>query len=181
MQQDKKPEELQQSEKDWNELEDIEALKEILGNEKEKTESHLRNWQRIQADFINFKRRSEQEKEEMKEFANSVLICNLLPILDDLERALNSIPPRLMKLPWIEGIRLIECKFNTLLKAQGITPIKAKGKPFDPNLHEAVVSIKGREGIVVKELKRGYKLHDKVIRPTTVAVGNGNVWKKQKS
>jgi molecular chaperone GrpE len=174
MQQDKQPEEMEQSEKDLIELEDIEALREALSEEKAKAESHLQNWQRIQADFINSKRRSEQEKEEMKEFANSVLICNLLPVLDDLERALSSIPPRLTKLPWVEGIRLIERKFHAVLEAQGVTPIKARGKPFDPNLHEAAMSTMGREGMVVKELKRGYKLRDRVIRPATVAVGSGN-------
>jgi molecular chaperone GrpE len=174
MQQDKQPEEMEQSEKDLIELEDIEALRKALSEEKDKAESHLQNWQRIQADFINSKRRSEQEKEEMKEFANSVLICNLLPVLDDLERALSSIPPRLTKLPWVEGIRLIERKFHAVLEAQGVTPIKARGKPFDPNLHEAAMSTMGREGMVVKELKRGYKLRDRVIRPATVAVGSGN-------
>ena len=174
MQQDKQPEEMEQSEKDLIELEDIEALRKALSEEKAKAESHLQNWQRIQADFINSKRRSEQEKEEMKEFANSVLICNLLPVLDDLERALSSIPPRLTKLPWVEGIRLIERKFHAVLEAQGVTPIKARGKPFDPNLHEAAMSTMGREGMVVKELKRGYKLRDRVIRPATVAVGSGN-------
>jgi molecular chaperone GrpE len=178
MQQDKQPEEMEQSEKDLIELEDIEALREALSEEKAKAESHLQNWQRIQADFINSKRRSEQEKEEMKEFANSVLICNLLPVLDDLERALSSIPPRLTKLPWVEGIRLIERKFHAVLEAQGVTPIKARGKPFDPNLHEAAMSTMGREGMVVKELKRGYKLRDRVIRPATVAVGSGNGEKK---
>jgi molecular chaperone GrpE len=178
MQQDKQPEEMEQSEKDSIELEDIEALREALSEEKAKAESHLQNWQRIQADFINSKRRSEQEKEEMKEFANSVLICNLLPVLDDLERALSSIPPRLAKLPWVEGIRLIERKFHAVLEAQGVTPIKARGKPFDPNLHEAAMSTMGREGMVVKELKRGYKLRDRVIRPATVAVGSGNGEKK---
>ena len=178
MQQDKQPEEMEQSEKDLVEPEDIEALKEALGEEKTKAESHLQNWQRVQADFINFKRRSEQEKDEMKEFANSVLICNLLPVLDDLERALSSIPPRLAKLPWVEGIRLIERKFHAVLEAQGVTPIKAKGKPFDPNLHEAAMSTMGREGMVIKELKKGYKLRDRIIRPATVAVGSGNGEKK---
>jgi len=174
MQEEKQPEEIEQSEKELIELEDVGALKEALEEEKIKAESHLQNWQRTQADFINYKRRSEQEKEEMKEFANSVLIYNLLPVLDDLERALSSIPPKLAKLPWVEGIRLIERKFHSVLEAQGVTPINAKGKQFDPNLHEAAMSAPGREGIVVKELKRGYRLRDRIIRPATVAVGSGN-------
>ena len=174
VQEEKQPEEMKHSAEELIETEDVEALKESLSEEKVKAENHLQNWQRTQADFINYKRRSEQEKEEMKEFANSVLICNLLPVLDDLERALSSIPPKLAKLPWAEGIRLIERKFHSVLEAQGVTPIKTKGKQFDPNLHEAAMSAPGREGIVVKEMKRGYRLRDRIIRPATVAVGSGN-------
>ncbi len=176
-----KPKESEEKEKELVELEDVESLKGALSEERAKAEDLLQNWQRVQADFINYKRRSEQEKEETKKFANSVLICNLLPVLDDLERALSSMPQNLAKLPWMEGIKLIERKFNAVLDSQGVTPIKAKGKPFDPNLHEAAMSIAGREGIVVNELKKGYKLCDRVIRPATVAVGSGVVNKKEKN
>jgi molecular chaperone GrpE len=160
-------------EEDVTEAEDIGSLKKALADERAKAENYLNNWKRAQADFVNYKRRSEQEKEETSKFANSVLILSLLPILDDLERASKSIPPRLTKLPWVEGIKLIERKFQACLEVQGLTPIKAKGKPFDPNLHEAAVRSTGKEGIVVKELQRGYKLRDRVLRPTTVAVGSG--------
>lgn len=162
-------------EEDITELDDIEELKKALVEERAKAESHLDNWKRARADFVNYRRRSDQEKEEMGRFANSVLILNLLPVLDDLERALGSVPPRLVKLPWVEGIKLIERKFHDVLEAQGVTPIKAKGKPFDPNLHEAAMRSEGREGIVVKELQKGYKLHDRVLRPSKVAVGSDDV------
>ncbi len=173
MLEEKQPDEVEQQKEDMVEVGDIEILKEALAEEKTKAESYLNSWQRAQADFINYKRRSEQEKEETSKFANSVLILNLLPILDDLERALSSIPPRLAKLSWVEGIRLIERKFHTILEAQGVTPIRAKGKPFDPNLHEAAMQGQGKEGVVVRELQRGYKLRDRVIRPAKVAVGSG--------
>ena len=100
-------------------------------------------------------------------------MLNLLPILDDLERAFTSIPPRLAKLSWVDGIRLIERKLRAILEAQGLSPIKALGEPFDPTLHEAVRQDKGKEGIVVEELQKGYKFHDRVIRPSKVVVGNG--------
>ena len=87
--------------------ENIDTLKQALVKEKEKTEDYLANWQRAQADFINYKRRSEQEKEETAKFANITLMLTLLPALDDLERALVSIPPRLAKITWVDGIRLI--------------------------------------------------------------------------
>jgi len=153
--------------------EDVEALKQALAEEKTKAEGYLANWQRSQADFINYKRRSEQEKEEISKFANSILMFNLLPILDDLERAFSSVPDHLAKLSWVDGINLIGRKFQTYLEAQGLSQIKAIGEPFDPKLHEAAMHSKGKEGIVIEELQKGYKLHDRVIRPTMVVVGNG--------
>ena len=161
------------------ETEDIEGLKQALAEEKAKAEGYLANWQRAQADFINYKQRNEQEREEFNKFANATLVLSLLPILDDLERALASIPPKSAKLPWVDGIRLIERKFRASLETEGLTPIEAPGKPFDPNLHEAVRQDKGKEGIIIQELQRGYKLHDRVIRPTMVVVGNGEEAEKE--
>jgi molecular chaperone GrpE len=81
-----------------SETEDIETLKETLAEVKAKAEANLAGWQRAQADFINYKKRSEQEKQDLGKFANSVLILNLLPVLDDFERAFSSIPPKMGKL-----------------------------------------------------------------------------------
>ncbi len=177
----REPEEGQTNEvkQELTEVEDIETLKKILAEEKEKAEGYLANWQRAQADFINYKRRSEQEKEEIGRFANAVLMLNLLPVLDDLERALASIPPKLVGFTWVEGISLIERKLRASLEAQGLSHIKALGEPFDPELHEAAMHGKGKEGIVVEELQKGYKLHDRVVRPTMVVVGNGEEEKKE--
>jgi len=161
------------------EVKDIKKLKKILTEEKGKAEGYLANWQRTQADFINYKRRSEQEKEEIGKFANAMLLLNLLPILDDLERAFTSIPPHLVKLSWVDGIKLIERKLWASLEAQGLSQIKALGEPFDPQLHEAAMHAKGKDGIVIEELQKGYKLHDRVIRPTMVVVGNGEEEEKK--
>ncbi|MFC1864374.1 nucleotide exchange factor GrpE [Chloroflexota bacterium] len=155
--------------------EDAVALKRALAEEKEKAESYLANWQRAQADFINYKRRSEQDKEELSKFANSVFMLSLLPVLDDLERAFASIPLNPTEVSWVEGIRLIERKLRASLEAQGLSPIEAAGEPFDPYLHEAVRQDKGKEGIVIEEVQKGYNLHDRVIRPSKVVVGNGEV------
>lgn len=172
--QNKEPEENtnNQAETEVSEVEDIEALKQVVAEEKARAEANLANWQRAQADFINYKRRIEQDKEETAKFANSILMLNLLPVLDDLERAFASLPPRLAKLTWVDGIRLIERKLRASLEAQGLSEIKAQGEPFDPNLHEAVRHGKGKEGIVIEELQKGYKLQDRVIRPAMVVVGN---------
>ena len=155
------------------EIVDTETLKQALAEAREKAEANLAGWQRAQADFINYKRRSEKEKEDARNFADSTLIRGLLPIIDDLERALAAIPPRQTKLGWIEGIKLIERKLKTTLEAQGISPIEALGEPFDPHFHEALMQGKGEEGIVVEEIQKGYMLHDRVIRPSKVVVGSG--------
>ena len=154
-------------------VEDIETLKQALSEQKVKAESNLSNWQRAQADFVNYKRRSEQEKEEIGKFANTTLMLSLLPILDDLGRAFDSTPPKLAKLTWVDGIKLIERKLQASLEAQGLSSIKALDEPFDPIFHEAVRGDKGKEGIVIEELQKGYKLHDRIVRPTMVVVGNG--------
>jgi len=151
----------------------IEALEQALFEEKEKSERYLANWQRAQADFINYKKRAEQEKKETVEFANSGLLLNLLTVVDDLERAFVSLPPRLSKSSWIEGIELIYNKLKGILEAHGLTEIKAKGKPFDPRLHEAVMRQEGEEDIVIEEIQTGYKLKDRVLRPSKVIVGKG--------
>ena len=161
------------------EIEEVEVLKKALAEEKAKAETNLDGWQRAQADFINYKRRSEQEREEIGKFANAALMLNLLPVLDDLERAFASIPSRIANQDWVGGVKLIERKLRAALEAQGLSEIKALGEPFDPNLHEAVMQGKGKENIVVGEIQKGYKLHDRVIRPSIVAVGNGEEEEKK--
>lgn len=157
------------------------SLSEALAEEKAKAEGYLANWQRAQADFINYKKRAEQEKEEFVKFANGALMSSLLPVLDDLERALVSLPAELQDLTWVDGIRLIDRKLRTTLEAQGLKEIEAVGKEFDPNIHEAVRQEAGKEGIVTEELQKGYRLHDRVIRPTMVVVGNGEAAAKEEN
>ena len=169
------------SEIEVTQVEDIETLKQGLAEEKEMAEKYLANWQRSQADFVNYKKRIEQEKREMVEFANSTLILNLLTIIDDLERAFASLPDQVAKLSWIEGIRLTYNKLKKTLEAQGLAEIKAKGEPFDPHLHEAVMCREGEEGIVIEEIQKGYRLKDRVTRPSIVIVGEGKEDKERQT
>jgi molecular chaperone GrpE len=148
-------------------------LEKILAETKQKADDYLDSWKRAQADFINYKRRADQEKMEMGVYANTQLILSLLPVLDDFERAVDSLTPKLARMDWVHGVRLVERKLRTTLEAQGLSPIKAVGEDFDPNLHEAVMHVKGEDGKVVQELQKGYRLHDKILRPSKVAVGNG--------
>jgi molecular chaperone GrpE len=155
-------------------------LAKILAYTKQKAEDYLDSWKRAQADFVNYKRRTEQERLEIGKYANSELILSLLPVLDDFERAFESIPPRVAKTAWVDGIRLVERKLRTTLEAQGLSTIKAVGETFDPNQHEAVMHGKGEDGKVVQEMQKGYKLYDKILRPSKVAVGNGELEEEKK-
>ena len=154
--------------------EDIEALQTALTEEKEKTEKYLANWQRSQADLENYIKRSEQERAEIVECANRTLVLDLLPILDDFERAFASLPVELYEQNWTEGIRLIYNKIKAVLEMQGLAEIEAKGECFDPCWHEAAGQLEGEEGIVVEEIRKGYKFRDILLRPAMVMVGAGN-------
>jgi len=148
----------------------LEQQVETLRAEKEE---HLRGWQRTQADFVNYRRRVEQEKTEFVKAAEAGLISDLLPVVDDLERAITSLPPEMRDLTWVQGVLLIERKLAALLEQHGLKPIEALGKEFDPNEHEAVLrdGEPGEATTVTAELQRGYRLHDRVLRPTLVKVG----------
>lgn len=159
---------------------DVASLEKAFAEEKEKAESYLANWQRAQADFINFKRRIEQERNETVRFANATLMLTMLPVLDDLERALENVSEKLSGLTWVDGIALIYRKLQAILEGHGLSEIKALGEPFDPNLHEAVLYGEGEEGKVIEELQKGYKLHDRVLRPTMVKVGKAKEESKGK-
>jgi molecular chaperone GrpE len=151
------------------------GLEEELAAAKNKAEEYLSSWQRTQADFLNYKRRTEAERQEFNSFANANLVSAILPVLDDLERALDAVPTKYAKSDWVEGVRLVERKFKTILEGQGVKPILALGMAFDPNFHEALRQDKGEEGIVIGEFQKGYTLNDKLLRPARVVVGNGEV------
>lgn len=155
------------------EPETLEAAKALLQEEKEKAQRLLANWQRAEADFVNYKRRVEQERAEAGRLANAALIINVLPVLDDLERALEAMPPRVAKSEWGEGIKLVERKFQTILQGMGVIPMISVGDAFDPNIHEALRQDSGPEGIIIAEFQKGYLMGEKVLRPARVVVGNG--------
>ena len=159
--------------------EDIEALQKALAEEKAKAEKYLVNWQRSQADLENYIKRAEQEKLETVECANRTLILDLLSILDDFERAFASLPVELHEQNWTEGMKLIYNKVKAILETQGLAEIKAKGECFDPYCHEAAGQLEGEEGIVVEEIRKGYRFKDKLLRPSMVMIGAGNKNKTQ--
>jgi molecular chaperone GrpE len=158
----------------------LEDAKVLLQKEKEEAQRFLANWQRAEADFVNYKRRVGQERAETTRLANAALIINVLPVLDDLERALASLNIELAGLTWFDGVRLIHRKLQLVLESAGVSQIEAEGRPFDPRFHEAVMYGEGEEGKVVAEVQRGYKLHDRVLRPAMVVVGKGKEKKEEK-
>ena len=153
----------------------IEQLERELDETRARAEENLRSWQRAAADFANFRRRTEAERGDVAQFSNMVLIGKLLSVLDDFDRALASVPSDLGELSWVEGIRLVERKLRAVLDSEGLTPIEALGQQFDPNVHEAVLheeTTDHPDNEVTGELQRGYRLRDRVIRPSLVKVAN---------
>jgi len=129
--------------------------------------------QRAQADMANFRRRLEEEREELYHSVAARLFTKLLPVLDDLQRALNQTPSNVEEASWLEGIRLIERSLQSMLESEGVTPIEADGEAFNPWEHEALFSIRSPDkeaGTVVSVIRPGYKLHGKVLRAAQVAV-----------
>jgi molecular chaperone GrpE len=152
---------------------DVQKLKELLDDERGKAQAYMQNWQRAAADFQNYKRRVEEERSETARFANAALIINMLPLIDDLDRALQNIDAHLAGLTWVDGIRLIYRKFQAILDMAGVEEIQADGETFDPAVHEAVSQGPGEENKVIAVVQKGYKLGDRVVRPAMVVVGTG--------
>lgn len=129
--------------------------------------------QRSMADHSNYRKRMEAEREEMAKLASMMLVAELLPVLDNFERALDSIPRELEMFSWLHGIALIERHLRAILEREGVEAIVALGSDFNPHLHEAIVeeeSSDAKPGTVIGELQRGYTMHGRVLRPTLAKV-----------
>jgi len=151
----------------------IEELQKTL-EEKENTLKTLQNkLLYLQADFENFKKQKNKEKQELLKFGNEVLINELLPILDNLERALEHASTTENITSIVEGVKIIHAEFLKVLEEYGVTRVEAVGKKFDPNVHEAVfqeVRDDVEPGTVVSEFQKGYLLNGRLIRPSRVIV-----------
>jgi molecular chaperone GrpE len=128
---------------------------------------------RAVADYQNLLRRSRDERGEWSAAAVTGAVTAFLPVLDDLERAIEAPPGEMSEQPWAEGVRLVMQKFRGVLEQSGITEIHALGKPFDPARHEAAGTAPGPDGAVIHLVRRGYTLGDRVVRPAMVIVGAG--------
>jgi len=155
---------------------EVDRLRAELEAAQAEAAEHLATLQRTAADFANFRRRTAEDREREMGLAGESLLRKLLAIADDFDRALEAMPEELNGVGWIEGVVLLDRKLRALLESEGVTPIEAIGRPFDPREHEAVVTVSdsGRpDGEVVAEMQRGYRVRDRVLRPAMVAVAGG--------
>ena len=131
--------------------------------------------QRLAADFANYRKRTDAERLEFAKYAKADLIRKLLDVLDGYDRALETMPEEVKGQPWVEGMWLVERKLRAMLEAEGLQTLEATGKAFDPYQHEAVAHMESDapEGTVISEYQKGYRLHDRVIRPAIVTVSKG--------
>ena len=159
-------------------LADIETLTGERNEARERTEEYLAALQRERAEFLNFKRRTEQEGSAAASRAADGLRLKVLDVVDDFDRAVEALPAALSDDPWAEGIVAIDRKLRTLLEREGVRPMDSTvGQRFDPHLHQAIshVSGSGRPADeVVTEFARGYWVADRVLRPALVAVSDGD-------
>lgn len=128
---------------------------------------------RVQADFDNFRRRTQKEKEELAQYATSKLVGELLPVLDNFERALVTAPANAESEAFTKGINMIFRQLEGVLKSEGLAAMETVGQPFNPEYHQAIMQVESEEheeGIVTEEVQKGYLLKDKVLRPAMVKV-----------
>lgn len=147
-------------------------LSEQLTEVQKQRDEYLDQLQRTRAEFMNFQKRSRVQAEIDRQYATGGLALDLLNVMDNLDRAIDaarsSADPSILA-----GLELVQKQFLDMLSKHGVQPIEALGQPFDPSLHEALLQQpdpESPEGTVIADLGRGYKIHDRVLRPSKVAV-----------
>ncbi|MGQ9627435.1 MAG: nucleotide exchange factor GrpE [Anaerolineae bacterium] len=158
------------------EKDELETLRQKLAEAEAKAQEYLDQWRRTAAEFANYKKRNEKEQSEITKFANAGLLTMLLPVLDDFERAFQTIPSNLRSLTWVDGLFLIQRKMQMVFEQMGVKPIETEGQKFDPLFHQAVSYEESdgfEEGQIISEVQKGYKFHDRVLRPALVRVSSG--------
>lgn len=134
-------------------------------------------WQRARADYANLKRRVEEERSEISGMAADRLLGRVLELADDFDLAIEHVPEDARSSAWLEGIAAIDRKLRALLEAEGVTPMAGEGEPFDPHTQQAISyedSTDVADGTVLRVLKRGYSIGDRILRPALVAVARND-------
>lgn len=149
------------------------TCEELLIAAQEEAAKNLDGWMRSQAEFANARKRMDKQRIEIQIRATTDMITRLLPVIDDFERAFDNVPDTIHENSWFEGIELVNRKLVGILEGLNVQPIEAVGQPFDPNYHEAIAQAPSDEfesGYVIAELQKGYKMGDRIIRPSLVNV-----------
>lgn len=180
--QDRRAQELESAEAETppedteEELDELTALGRELEEARTKEAEYLDGWQRARAELANARKRFQREQQQAYTNAQADILVRLLPTVDDFERAIETLPDNLSGLTWIEGVMLIQRKLALLLEQAGVSAIDAVGQKFDPFSHEAVTHEPSGdipEGQVISELQKGYRMGDRVLRPSMVRVSSG--------
>jgi molecular chaperone GrpE len=156
---------------------EVERLSAELERAEQEVAEAKASWQRAAADLANYRRRTEQEKAERMGLASDALLTKVLALADDFDLAIEHVPDESQGSPWVAGITAIERKLRALLESEGVTAMRAEGQPFDPREHEAVSyedAADVPDGTVLRELQRGYRVRDRVLRPALVAVARND-------
>ena len=159
------------------EEDEVETLRADLEQAHAQAADYLEGWQRARAEFANFKKRVEAERQEVRRSSTEALLLKLLPVVDDLERAFQVLPEESADEAWVDGFRMILRKLQALLESEDVTPIEAAGQPFDPLWHQALLqeeTEEHRDGYVIEEMQRGYRVGDRVLRPSMVKVASNS-------
>ncbi len=167
--------ETSQDDKDMNPLEKNLTLEAELVKAKAKAEDLYGQLQRLQADFDNYRKRTQKEKAELIKYASEHLVGDLLPVLDNFDRAVSAGKVNPDFASFSQGVEMILRQLQTALSKEGLKAMDTVGQPFDPNLHDAVLRVASEEhpeNTVVEELQKGYFLKEKVLRPCMVKVSN---------
>jgi molecular chaperone GrpE len=156
---------------------EIEELRAELEEARRDAADAKAGWQRNAADFTNYRRRTEQERQDLLGLASDSLLLKVLALADDFDRALDHISDDSRDSPWVEGVVAIDRKLRQLLESEGVSPLEAQGHPFDPREHQAIAhedSAEVPDGTVIGEVQRGYRVRDRVLRPALVVVARND-------
>jgi molecular chaperone GrpE len=158
-------------------VDELTLLRQELEEARAKEAEYLDGWQRARAELANARKRFERERAQAYANAKADLMVRLLPTVDDFERAFERLPDDLLDLDWVEGVRLIQRKFQVLLEQENVVAIEADGQAFDPTVHQALTHEPSEDvpaEHVIAEVQKGYMMGDRVLRPSTVRVSSGS-------
>jgi len=173
----KKPVEKEDAQAQLNEA------KEELEKETAKADDYLRRLQYLQADFENYRKRVEKEMSDNRQFGNQRLLSDLIIVNDELELALREAEESKENPTILEGVGMVHKRLQTILSKEGVEKIQSTGSKFNPDLHDAALRVESdeAEGTIVEEIRQGYTLKGKVLRPSIVKVAENPVGRESKS